>query len=282
MRRAREDLPPPDTSLHPTGDDVGGKRGLKELRLLEFFGMRPSSDILDVGCGIGRLAYECAFYLDDGATYTGVDIAPPVIDWLNTNYAPRLPGFRFDLLDVNSERYRPDGNVAPDEIRLPYDNNRFDVACSFEVFMHLPLEAVRNYLREIARVLRPEQVAVVTMVLIYPNERDRKRILPRMSGPAAHRGRGYTRVGDGVYTRFPERTSTSMAFDVDLMHSVIADAGLDEIALVKGLIHTPFSRRPGVAPDVKKPLVSHPCDLFALRKPGADGSPSPGHSPAVG
>src|SRR4051794_18307903 len=100
MPRARDDLPRPDTGLHPAGNDVGGDRGMKELRLLEFFGMQPSFDILDIGCGIGRLAYECASYLNEDATYTGVDIAPNVRDWLNTHYASRLDGFRFDLLDV--------------------------------------------------------------------------------------------------------------------------------------------------------------------------------------
>src|SRR4051794_7259058 len=209
MARAREDLPRPDTRLHQTGDDVGGQRGIKELRLLEFFGMQPSFDILDIGCGIGRLAYECAAYLDDDATYTGVDIAPTVIDWLNTHYAPRLANFRFDLLDVHSERYRPEGDVSPDDIQLPYADASFDMVCAFEVFMHLPLAGVRNYLREIARVLRPERVAVVTMVVIYPLESMRERILPRIGGPEAHRGRPYVRVDDGVYTRYPERTATS-------------------------------------------------------------------------
>src|SRR4051794_36700647 len=108
MRCAQEDLPPPDPDLHETGAHIDGQRGEMELRLLEHFGMRPSSDILDVGCGIGRLAYECAPYLDDDATYTGLDIEPTVIDWLNANYAPRLPGFRFDLLEVFSGKYRPE------------------------------------------------------------------------------------------------------------------------------------------------------------------------------
>src|SRR6187402_3160064 len=132
MRSAQADLPRPDPSLHKTGSEgLDGNRGLRELRLLEHFGMQPSSDILDIGCGIGRLTYECASYLDEDATYTGLDIAPVVIDWLNAQYAPRLPGFRFDLLDVHSERYAPTGAVAPDAVRLPYDDASFDVVCAF-------------------------------------------------------------------------------------------------------------------------------------------------------
>ena len=38
--------------------------------------MRPSSDILDLGCEIGRLAYECASYLDVATT---TSVAPTSI-----------------------------------------------------------------------------------------------------------------------------------------------------------------------------------------------------------
>ena len=261
MRCAPGELPPPDPTLHQTGSEGrDGNRGLRELRLLEHFGMRPSSDILDVGCGIGRLAYECASYLDDDATYTGLDIAPVAIDWLNANYAPRLPGFRFDLLDVQNERYRPEGTVGPDEVRFPYDDDSFDVVCAFEVFMHVSLEGVRNYLREIARVLRPDGLAVVTLVAIYPGERLER----RHQGP-----REYVQIADGVHTLFPNREAMSMAYDVGLFRSLLAEAGLDEVELVKGRVHIPRDRRPIAKPGIDLPPISHPCDLFATRKPAA-------------
>ena len=235
MRRAPVDLLPPDRGLHQTGSEgLDGNRGLNQLRLLEHFGMLPSSDLLDVGCGIGRLAYECATYLDEDATYTGLDIAPAPIEWLRANYAPRLAGFQFDLLDANSERYRPEGSIGPDQVRFPYDDDRFDVVCAFEVFMHLSLEGVRNYLGEIARVLRPGGLAVVTFVAIYPGEE-----------ALAHGGRTYVQIAEGVHTLFPRRTSVSMAYDIGLMRS-LASTCLEEVGLIRGRIHTPAEQRPGV------------------------------------
>jgi SAM-dependent methyltransferase len=215
--------------------------------------MRPSSHVLDVGCGIGRLTYECASYLDDEATYTGLDIEPTVIDWLNTNYAPRLPGFRFDHLDVHNESYRPTGAVGAEHVRFPYENERFDVVCAFEVFMHVSLEAIRNYVHEMARVLRPGGLAVVTFVAAYPDE------------PVSFDA-DYVEVGTGIYTTRPDRVSSEMAYDVDLVRSALTDAGLDEVGSVKGRIHTPRDRRPGVAPDIELPAVDHGCDVLAGRK----------------
>lgn len=237
MPRAVGDLPPPDPELHQTGSEGrDGQRGASELRLLEHYGMRPSSDILDIGCGIGRLAYACATYLDDDATYTGLDIAPTAIDWLNTHYAPRLRGFRFDLIDVHSPRYRPGGARGPEHVRFPYDDDRFDVVCAFEVFMHLSLDGVRNYLHEMARVLRPDGLAVVTLVAVHPGE----------DPPNQGRGQPYVQLDEGVYTRFPRRENMSMAYDVTLVRSALRVAGLDEVDLLKGSIHIPIDQRPGV------------------------------------
>ena len=247
MRCTRGDLPLPDPGLHVVGGDDGGERGPKQLALLEHYGLVPSADILEVGCGLGRLAYELASYLDDDAAYAGFDIAPAAIDWLNATYRPRLPGFRFDLLDVHSERFHPAGNAHPDVVHFPYEDAAFDVACAFEVFMHLPVDGVANYLREIARVLRPGGLAVVTFMAIYPDEHE-----PR------HAGRPFVRVGDGVHTRFPKRAATSMGYDVALIRQLIDDAGLDEIGTVKGQWHSPWVELDTVP--------AHNCDLFAARR----------------
>jgi SAM-dependent methyltransferase len=223
--------------------------------------MQPSSDVLDVGCGIGRLTYECGWYLDDDATYAGLDISPTVIDWLNTNYAPRLPGFRFDFLDVYNESYRPSGSDNPEHVRFPYGDEQFDVVCAFEVFMHVSLDAVRHYLREITRVLRPGGLAVVTFVGVYPDE--------QVSFDAE-----YVQVGDGIYTTRPDRVSSDMAYDVELVRAALTDAGLEEIGSVKGRTHTPLDSRPGVAPGVELPPIYHGCDVLAGRK-GTTDSPAP-------
>jgi SAM-dependent methyltransferase len=247
MRCVRGELPLPDPEMHDVGDDDAGRRGPKQLALLQHFGLTPADDVLEVGCGLGRLAYELATYLDDRATYTGFDIAPAAIAWLDAEYAPRLPGFRFDLLDVQSTRYRPDGADSAERVRFPYDDAAFDVACAFEVFMHLSLAGVANYLAEVARVLRPGGLAVVTFMAVYPDETE-----PR------HAGRTFAAIADGVYTRFPDRAAMSMGYDVALIRRLLTDAGLEEVGAIKGHWHTPLRKV------VEQP--AHNCDLFAARR----------------
>ena len=101
---------------------------------------------------------------------------------------PRLPGFRFDLLEVHNERYRPDKALGPEEVRFPYDDDSFDMVCAFEVFMHISPDGVRNYLREVARLRRPGATAILTFMAIYPGEHE-----------VRNAGRAFIRVSEGVY-----------------------------------------------------------------------------------
>ncbi len=189
-------LPPPDTSLHPVGG-VSADRGANQMRLLRHWGLQPSSHVLEIGCGVGRLAYELASFLDTGGRYSGFDISPKAIGWLNEHYAPRLPNFRFDLVDVRNARYRPAQGGEAATVEFPYADDRFDVACAFAVFMHMPLPEISNYFEEIRRVLKPRGFAVATFRSIAAGER-----------PPRTRDRDWVAVGDGVYSIFPETPGT--------------------------------------------------------------------------
>ncbi len=203
------------------------------MRLLRHWGLRPSARVLEIGCGVGRLAYELAPYLD-GGTYAGFDISPKAIGWLNEHYAPRLPNFRFDLVDARNVRYRPEHDTGADEIRLPYDDRRFDVACAFAVFMHMQLPEIRRYCEEIARVLVPDGFGAVTFRAVAPGEP-----LPRT------RDREWVPVGEGTWSIFPETPGRALAYDDALVRSTITDAGLTVVGAVAGRWHNRPAADPG-------------------------------------
>ena len=216
-------LPPPDPTLHPVGGP-SAERGANQLTLLRHWGLRPSARVLEIGCGVGRLAYELAAYLDDG-TYTGFDISPKAIGWLNEHYAPRLPNFRFDLVDARNARYRPRGADA-ETVRFPYADGQFDVVCAFAVFMHMQLPEIRRYCEEIARVLAPDGFAAVTFRSVHEGE-----VLPRT------RDREWVPVGAGIWSIFPETPGRALAYDDALVRSTIVDAGLVVAGAVTGRWH---------------------------------------------
>ena len=110
-----EDLRTPQEDLHNfrPGDLTSGlARRENQIAMLERYGLQSSSRVLEIGCGVGWLAYNLASRLTEPGGYAGLDVSEVVISWLNDNYASRLPNFRFDLLDVENARYRPKGAQA--------------------------------------------------------------------------------------------------------------------------------------------------------------------------
>ena len=151
----RPDLVPPRRLMFMgTPDYVGvGDEFLGHFRALG--GLEPSHRVLDVGCGIGRMARPLTAFLDARGSYDGFDVDAAGVAWCGRNVTPRFPRFRFRHVDVRNDRYNPRGRVAPGEIRFPYADGSFDFVFLTSVFTHMLPGDVGHYLREVARVLAP-------------------------------------------------------------------------------------------------------------------------------
>lgn len=127
-------------------------------------GLLPNHSILDVGCGLGRVARALIQFLD-GGSYIGIDACRSSIDWCTAHYSDR-DNFRFFLADVFSTMYNPNSTSTPDQYRFPIASESIDFIFSTSLFTHLLLPAVDNYLKEMARVLRPGGKMWNTFMLI--------------------------------------------------------------------------------------------------------------------
>lgn len=77
--------------------------------------IKPTAKVLDIGCGIGRIA---PLYLDAGLQYTGIDVSPVAIETAKSI----CPNGRFlvgSALDIDTNQLE-----------------RYDLACVLHVFMH--------------------------------------------------------------------------------------------------------------------------------------------------
>jgi SAM-dependent methyltransferase len=150
----RDPLVPPRRKNLPSQLAAVGDR-LVEL-MKEHCDLAPSSAVLDIGCGPGRVAAALTRYLDPSAgSYEGFDVMPASIKWCRRAIAPRHPNFRFQIADLHNAQYNPKGRQRADEYVFPYGDESFDVAMAASLFTHLqPFEGQR-YLDEAHRVLRP-------------------------------------------------------------------------------------------------------------------------------
>lgn len=139
--------------------------GLLQL-LIEYTSLKPSESVLDVGCGIGRVAAPLTRYLSPQGSYHGFDIMPLTIKWCQQKITPQYPNFHFQLADIRNVHYNPRGRYNAAEYHFPYAANTFDVVFLTSVFTHLLPDDVQRYLLEIARVLKPGGRCMATAFLL--------------------------------------------------------------------------------------------------------------------
>jgi SAM-dependent methyltransferase len=119
--------------------------GVLEHAVLLLAGMQPTSAVLDVGCGSGRLALQLARYPE--LAYHGTDIVEALLD-----YARRKIG-RSDFRFTRSIGHE-----------LPATAESTDFVTFFSVFTHMLPEESYAYLLEAMRVLRPGGRAVFSFL----------------------------------------------------------------------------------------------------------------------
>jgi SAM-dependent methyltransferase len=167
MSTVEQILPPEDQMEMFGGAKEFTEHGQKWLRYFkESCGLSPDEQVLDVGCGVGRVAIALAGYLSAEGTYEGLDIVPQRIEWCKQNITPRWPNFHFRLADVFNKSSNPGGQVPAKDYSFPYPDGEFDFVFLISVFTHMMPDDLANYLTEIARVLRRGGRCLATYVLL--------------------------------------------------------------------------------------------------------------------
>jgi SAM-dependent methyltransferase len=146
---------------------------------VEYADLMPDERVLDVGCGIGRMARPLAAFLNASGSYDGFDVNRDGIGWCRRRYR-RRSNFRFQVADLFNARYNPTGRYRADEYRFPYADGSFDLAILTSVLTHLLQDECDHYLAEVARVLAPGGRMLATLFLL--NDTSRALIAEGMSG----------------------------------------------------------------------------------------------------
>lgn len=110
----------------------------------EFFGyfknlvnLQPSDKVLDVGCGLGRMAIPLLTYLKPSAEYEGFDIMKVCTNWATQNITSKYPNFHFQHVDIYNKFYNPHGQLSAKDYVFPYGCSAFDFVFATSVFTHM-------------------------------------------------------------------------------------------------------------------------------------------------
>ena len=180
--------------------------------------LAPHERVLDLGCGIGRMALPLTQYLE-GGSYDGVDVATAGIDWCRANIGARYTNFRFHHLDLQHPIYNPGGAMPTRAVQLPFADASFDFIFMTSVLTHLEAAEICAYAREMRRVLAPGGRCFVTTFMLNGPARqgliEGRGVLP-FDGKAA---------GHWLYA-YPENPSAAVAYDEDFLLSNFLQFGL--------------------------------------------------------
>jgi SAM-dependent methyltransferase len=133
-------------------------------------GLQPGERVLDVGCGIGRMARPLAGYLSAQGSYEGIDVNREGIGWCRRRYR-RHPNFHFRVADLYNAKYNPGGAHSTVDYRFPFDDGAFDFVIFTSVFTHLLEAEAEHELLEAARVLAPGGRLFATFFLLNDTSR---------------------------------------------------------------------------------------------------------------
>lgn len=213
-----DDLIPPRRLQFVGVGDFAGLGETMRAQLVELCDLSRTDDVLDIGCGIGRLAVPLTRWLAPQARYEGFDIVPEGIAWCRRHIGSRHPNFGFQLADLYNSRYNPRGHQSAAQYRFPYEDDAFDVAWAYSVFTHMLPAQVGRYLSELARVLRPGGRVLITAFVLDAESR-----AAIAAGVAVF---GFKTVEGGFATIRPSEPEAGVAFDHALLERLTADAGL--------------------------------------------------------
>lgn len=157
--------PPRGMIFTGSGDFVKSGKALMEL-CIQHTGLQPHGAILDVGCGIGRLAVPLTTYLTNKGRYEGFDVVEDGIKWCTKNISKLFPHFTFTYTPLRNDLYNLSTEQQAQSFIFPYANHSFDAVVLTSVFTHMQYAEVQHYLKEIKRVLKPEGKCLATFFVM--------------------------------------------------------------------------------------------------------------------
>jgi SAM-dependent methyltransferase len=183
--------------------------------------LKASDRVLDVGCGIGRLARPLAGYLSIDGFYAGFDVSADAIAWCRRRYH-HFPNFVFVHADVRNARYNPAGAAPAVAYTFPFDDGAFDVCVLMSVLTHLTADEALHYLGQVRRVLAPGGRMLATAFVLDP------------AAPAPAPALAFGAPVDGMAVVDPAVPEEAVAFEEEWLLEALRAAGLDLVALHPG------------------------------------------------
>ena len=220
--RGPSEMPP--EGLIYTGSGDFKRQGAEWVQFFrDHGGLKPDSDVLDIGSGIGRMALPLSRFLE--GRYEGFEAMKVGVDWCREHIEARHANFHFKHVPLFNDLYNSDGIDAAAYV-FEYPDDSFDFACAISVFTHMTPGEVENYLRQTKRVLREGGHLTATFFILDEESEAMSRTNP--SGFVFRHDFGHYALMD------KKVKSANVAFRRAYLEQLVKDAGFERAYEVKG------------------------------------------------
>lgn len=162
----RDSITPPKGKIFIGPGDFKALGEKLRSDFIQYGGLQPHHKVLDIGCGIGRIAIPLTKYIDKNGSYDGFDIVKDGIEWCQKKISSQYPNFKFIHTPLRNDLYNLSSTEKADKFVFPYPDNTFDFVLLTSVFTHMQPTEVAWYLKEISRVLKKDGVCFATFFVI--------------------------------------------------------------------------------------------------------------------
>jgi len=219
---------PDDAAIQSVG---GGYEAVAQEYLaymVDLVGLQPTARVLEVGCGIGRMALGLSAYLARSASYTGLDVMPAALDIARATFQGRAETdrFRFRHLDVYNGWYNPYGAQRARDVELrQYTAGEVDFILMTSLLTHLFPEDAAHYLGQCRAVLAPDGAILTTAW-----------IMDERTKAATRAGRSAIpfRELDGYWVESESNPEGALAHEEASLLAAIQAAGLQVVHRIPG------------------------------------------------
>lgn len=219
-------LPPQDLLFMNETWESFPKNGTGLLALGERVLQLNGRPVIDIGCGFGRMAYALAAKGFRGP-YLGTDVLINQVRWLQSNFSPVLPSFRFHHFDALNDRYNPTGKLGAKDFTIDQKYRCPDAVFVLSVFTHMYEADVLAYLKEIASVMDEKSIVYATFFLTNSESRRLER-LGQSSYPMKNS------LDDHCFYFSPDDPLHAISFDEVWLKERLAQLGMYTAAVYYG------------------------------------------------
>lgn len=220
-----EMIPPRGKIFIGSGDFKKQGEHILDL-VVRYTKLKPDGKILDIGCGIGRLAIPMTKYLSDKGVYEGFDIVKMGIDWCTAKISSRYPNFHFLHIDLKNDLYNLKTSNEAKDFEFPYQHNYFDSIVLTSVFTHMMPNDVKHYLKQISLVMKDGGYCLATFFVINDE------VLDAIKNKKVYFS--FDHKYDGYYLLDDKVKEANIAYDMSFLYSMLEECGLCVDFMSKG------------------------------------------------